>query len=223
MSDSSAWLTQQLVEFLAAVSSSPDERIAIRTALERAAEAFEAEVGAVELGGEVVASVGLPARPNADAVLRSALLEGAAEIFVDGVGTCRTVIVPIEATPPGRFLLARSGEVGFEHDETSLVRGMARVLGVTIAGLRALERERRLREQSERQIEEKAALLASLGERQSLLERLATIQRSISQRAALGDVLDAIANGAAALIGDDVVGLRLIDPEDPGVSQGHGP
>src|SRR5205823_13861418 len=86
MSDSSTWLTQQLVEFLAAVSSSPDERIAIRTALERAAEAFEAEVGAVELGGEVVASVGLPARPNADAVLRSALLEGAAEILIDGVG-----------------------------------------------------------------------------------------------------------------------------------------
>ncbi|HLW16391.1 MAG TPA: bifunctional diguanylate cyclase/phosphodiesterase [Actinomycetota bacterium] len=80
-----------------------------------------------------------------------------------------------------------------------------------------MDRERTLREQSERQTEEKAALVASLSERQSLLERLATIQRSISQRAALGDVLNAIANGAAALIGDDVVGLRLIDPEDPDV------
>jgi diguanylate cyclase (GGDEF)-like protein len=217
VSDPGAWLTQQLVEFLAAVSSSPDERIAIRNALERAAEAFEAEVGAIELGGEIMAIVGLPARNPVDAGLRSVLRDGAGEITVEGVGVCRTAIVPIEATPPGRMLLARSGEDGFGLEEMSLVRGMARVLGVTIAGLRALDRERTLREQSERQIEEKAAILASLSERQKLLERLSTIQRSISQRAALDDVLDGVVEGAEALIGDDVVGLRLIDPEDPGV------
>src|SRR5258708_7058160 len=130
MNDSSAWLTQQLVEFLAAVSSSPDERIAVRTALERAAEAFEAEVGPIELGGEIIASVGLPAQPGADDSLRGALFGGEVEISVEGVGVCHTTIVPVEATPPGHLLLARSGDAGFVQDEMSLVRGMARVLGV---------------------------------------------------------------------------------------------
>ena len=56
---------------------------------------------------------------------------------------------------------------------------------------------------------------ASLQERQSLLEKLARIERSISLRAPLADVLDAITQGAAELFGEDVVGLRLLDPEDP--------
>lgn len=52
-------------------------------------------------------------------------------------------------------------------------------------------------------------------ERQKLLERLTKIQRSISHRDSLKDVLDAITAGAAELLEDEVVGLRLIDPDDP--------
>ena len=59
------------------------------------------------------------------------------------------------------------------------------------------------------------ALLTSLRERQSLLERLARIQRSIFHRAPLHEVLDTICTGAAELLGDDTVGMRLLDPEDP--------
>jgi diguanylate cyclase (GGDEF)-like protein len=52
-------------------------------------------------------------------------------------------------------------------------------------------------------------------ERSVLAERLSRIQREISSRAPLQEVLDAITVGAADLLGDEVVGLRLVDPADP--------
>ena len=54
------WSTQQLAEFLAVVTSYPDEESATRGAVERAAEALEAEVAAIVKGGGVVASIGFP-------------------------------------------------------------------------------------------------------------------------------------------------------------------
>lgn len=58
-------------------------------------------------------------------------------------------------------------------------------------------------------------LLAALVERNELLRKLTRIQRSMSHRAPLQEVLDAITAGAAELLGDHVVGLRLLDPLDP--------
>ncbi|HJR44547.1 MAG TPA: GAF domain-containing protein [Actinomycetota bacterium] len=55
----------------------------------------------------------------------------------------------------------------------------------------------------------------TLRERQHLLERLTKIQRSVSHRAPLQEVMDAITQGAAELLGDEIAGIRLIDPEDP--------
>lgn len=57
-------------------------------------------------------------------------------------------------------------------------------------------------------------LLTALLERNELLRRLTRIQRSISHRAPLQEVLDAITAGAGELMGDEVVGLRLLDPAD---------
>ncbi|MBA2311681.1 MAG: GAF domain-containing protein [Actinobacteria bacterium] len=59
------------------------------------------------------------------------------------------------------------------------------------------------------------AQLEVLLQRQKLFERLARIQRSISHHAALPSVLDSITAGASELLGDEVVGLRLIDEDDP--------
>ena len=58
-------------------------------------------------------------------------------------------------------------------------------------------------------------LVESLAERQRLLERLSKIQGSIVRRRDLDEVLEAIVAGAQELLGDETVGLRLIDPEDP--------
>ncbi|MGH2820468.1 MAG: GAF domain-containing protein [Actinomycetota bacterium] len=52
--------------------------------------------------------------------------------------------------------------------------------------------------------------------REGLFERLARIQRSISHRAPLQEVLDAITAGISELLGDECAAVRLIDPDDPG-------
>src|SRR3954468_24451017 len=51
--------------------------------------------------------------------------------------------------------------------------------------------------------------------REDLLERVAEIQRLISARKPLQEVLDAITAGARDLTGADIAGLRLVDPDHP--------
>jgi signal transduction histidine kinase len=187
---STDWSTQQLAEFLAAVSSFKDEASATRGAIERAAEAFEAEVGAIVRDGSVVSSVGFPAsRIPTDQLV--ALADGVRQnTVIEGVGVCSVVVVPIEERKPARLILARAGESEFTVQERNLLRGMARVLALTLTML----------------------------ERQRLLERLSKIQRSISHRAPLQEVLDAITAGATELLGVEVAGLRVVDPADPAYS-----
>src|SRR3990172_3501108 len=175
---SESWSTQQLAEFLAAVSAFNDEDSAVRVAIERAAEALDAEAGAVLEGDAVSASIGFPAgAAPAEAVLavtqrRNSMLE------VPGVGSCETLSAPVGAgdEPSHWLVLARRGGESFTADEVNLLRGMARVLSLTLRMLRLIEGERQLREESERQADENSDLLQSLQERQSLLERLSSIQ-----------------------------------------------
>ncbi|HEX2039798.1 MAG TPA: EAL domain-containing protein [Acidimicrobiales bacterium] len=207
------WSAQQLAEFLAVVSAFPDEHSALLGALERAAEAVEAEVAALVRGDEVVVAVGFPlGRVPTDDVVRVARSQG--DLDVPGVGRCVVARIPIDEPLAATLVLARSGEP-FERAEAGLLRGMARVLGLTVEMLRVVDRERALRQESEAQADENAHLLAGLQERQHLLEQLFKIQRSISHRAPIDGVLDAITQGAAELLGDEVVGLRLIDEERP--------
>ncbi len=70
-------------------------------------------------------------------------------------------------------------------------------------------------EQERRRTVENQALLASLSERQLLSDRLSRIQRKISTRAPLQEVLDAITQGAAELVHADVAALRFVDEDDP--------
>jgi diguanylate cyclase (GGDEF)-like protein len=103
----------------------------------------------------------------------------------------------------------------FGPEDISLLRGMSRVLTLTLQLLRVVGDERTLRKQSERQAAEKARLLLSLQERQQLLEQLSQLQRCISERTPLDRVLAAVADGARALAGTQLALLRLIDPSQP--------
>lgn len=58
-------------------------------------------------------------------------------------------------------------------------------------------------------------LRRALHDRDALLHELSGIQRSLSQRAPLQEILDAIVSAAVELIGDETVNLRLLDPNDP--------
>jgi GGDEF domain-containing protein len=195
-----SWSTQQLIEFLAVVSSCSDEQAAVRAAVERAAEAFESEVGAVVRGGRVVSAVGFPdgQAPQADLL---AVAEGArAQLDLPGMGACETAVAVLDERPHGQLLLARSCD-GFAPEEVNLLRGMGRVLTLTLRQLRTLDEERQLR--------------SDLQERQKLLEQLSKVQRAIANRAPLQEVLDTITAGAAELLGDETAGLRLLDSDDP--------
>jgi diguanylate cyclase (GGDEF)-like protein len=205
------WHAQQIAEFLAAVSAYETEAAALEGAVERAAESMEAEVAAIVADGRVPASVGFRAGrvpvaalvaaagggPGAataailGAPVRSVPVRSVPVIRVPGVGDCVTVTVPVDDTTS--LLVARSGDP-FTSDEALLLRGMGKVLAQALRMLRAL---------------------AVLRERQALLERLFRIQRSISHRLPIGEVLDSITSGAAELLGDDTASLRVVDDNDP--------
>ena len=207
-----SWSTQQLAEFLAAVSSLTDETAARRGAVERASEALEAEVAAVVQEGSPVIAIGYPRSGTPSDLLTQVAKEGRGELEVPGVGRCRVVSVKLEDTDSGWLLVARSGDQQFTPQEMNLLNGMARVLVLSLRAVRMLANERALRERSEHQARENSTLLRELQERQALLERLTKIQRSIVRRTVLRDVLDAIVDGARELIGDEIVALHLRDP-----------
>ena len=209
------WATQQLAEFLVQVSSFATEDEALRGAAERAAEALEAEVGVAVVEGEVRASVGFArgAVPSDKIVALGSGWQQRA-VTLPGLGDGRAALARLDGDEAW-LLVVRASEDAFAPHEVSLLRAMARALAQTVRMLRVIADERALRLRVERESEERAALVTLLTERQRLLERLGRIQRSISHRAPLQEVLDAITLGAFELLGDEVVGLRLIDPERP--------
>ncbi len=166
----SAWSTQQLAEFLAVVSSSKSEASAALAAVERAAEALDAEVAAIVCGGELLAVVGYPEGAVPVAELDSITHPGTdCKLAVPGVGLCSATGVSLEHPPGATFILARSRPDGLSREEASVLRGMARVTSMTLRMLRLLDDERAAREESDRQAAENARLLATLTERQAEL------------------------------------------------------
>lgn len=205
----------QLLELLAVVSSFTDEASAMQAAAERAAQALEAEVAAVVLEERVAASIGFPAgnAPEADLL---AVAHGEREwIEVPGLHKCRAVASAWAGQWPGYLILARWGDEAFSVEERHLVRSMARLLELTLAMLRTLQEEQRMRLQSEQQAAENARLLASLRAQQRLQRQLALIQQAISQRDPLQRILDTITAAAGELLDDEIVGLWVIDPQEP--------
>ena len=208
------WATHQLVEYVSTLVHSPDEDTALRVGLENAAETLEAEIAVLVRDGEAVRTVGLPgiAPPELLAVVGKTRSRG---LDLPGLGRCTAVSVPLAPRTASHVVLARLGDQRFLPEEINLLRGMAGALRMSQETMRLLEAERGARALSERRAAENAALAASLQERQLLLERLSRIQRSISHRAPLPEVLHAITAGAAELLGDSVACLRIIDPGDP--------
>jgi diguanylate cyclase (GGDEF)-like protein/PAS domain S-box-containing protein len=140
--------TQQLAEVLAGLAASAGEEAAARCGIERIAESFEAEVGALVRDGEVIASVGFPAgRVPLDDLLAAAAGRRPT-LEVPGCGSCPLVVVPVTTEPPATMLLARSGDDGFDVEEVGLLRAMSRVLAIALNMLNLLGRERALQEQT---------------------------------------------------------------------------
>jgi diguanylate cyclase (GGDEF)-like protein len=184
-----SWSTQQLTEFLALVSSFTDATAATLGAVERIAEAVDAEVVALVRDGAVRAAVGYPADALPEDELLALATRGSSvrDARLTGLGACRVAIVALAGETPGLLLVARAGDEDFSGEERDLLRGMARVLLLTLRML----------------------------SRQHLLERLSVLQRMIVRRTEPGELLQAVVAGTADVIGDEAVSLRLLDPQQP--------
>ena len=173
----------------------------MRRAVDWATEALEAEIGVILEGVAVVASVGFPRGDVPAEGIVAAVHAGTEVIDVQGLGLCRLAWAPIEIESAGHLVVARGGSEAFSREEVGLMRAAGRSLTLTLRLLRALADERATRD--------------ILQKRQALLERLSQIQRSITRRLPLGDVLQTITGGARDLLDVEVAAVRLIDPANP--------
>ena len=127
---------QQLAEVLATLVSSSTEAAATQGAVERVAECFDSEVGAMVRDGAVVASVGFRRDGPVPAALVALASGNGGTLEVPGAGPCAAVVVGVPSESPSRLLLARSGEEGYSLEEVSLLRSMGRILANALDMLR---------------------------------------------------------------------------------------
>jgi diguanylate cyclase (GGDEF)-like protein len=194
-STSHAWGSSQLVEYLAVLTEELDEAHALRAAVERAMESLDAEVGILLGPGSMRVVVGLPSDDDRLGMVLARIHDGTSSLAIPGFGPCRAATVALDVgADAARLVLIRTRDDDFVPDEMLLLHGMAWVLDLVLRQLR---------------------VVATLQERQLLLEQLSAIQRAITRRAPLRTILDTITAGAQKLLGDDAVGLSMFDPDDP--------
>ena len=210
---STGWTTHQLVEYLAVLFGCPDEQTAVRVGMEYAAEALEAEMVALVRNGAVEASFGVSQTALTD-LARAVAHRRPQLVRLPALGDCTVIAVPLDTEEAAVLVVARIGDEPFDPEELNLVHGMARALHMSCKMVSLLEAERGHCAESEARAEHVTRLLMSLEERQTLLERLSRIQRSISHRKPLPEVLDSITAAAAELLGVDTVALHILEPSD---------
>ncbi|WP_127498784.1 putative bifunctional diguanylate cyclase/phosphodiesterase [Actinoplanes solisilvae] len=195
------WSTHLLTEYFTAVNAAEHEETAIASAVERATEMVEAEAGAVVRDGRVIGAYGF-----GSVVPEIALGEAAAGqpmIEIPYVGELHVASNPLGGETGDALIVARQAEP-FDPEERQMLQGMGQVLGLALRSIRVLAAERHLRAEKERQA-------TSAQTRQRLVESLLTIQRAISARRPLPEILDAVTCGAADLLGGAKVTLMLAE------------
>jgi diguanylate cyclase (GGDEF)-like protein len=208
------WAAEQLTTYLAALSATGDRATMLRCAVDLAAESLEAEVVAYVEGEDVPAVTGYPSGRAPVGTLVELARARSGAVDLPGLGTVTFHSAGLDE-PGARLVAARTGTGSFTDDDATLLRGMARVLGLSLRASEQLRHERDRRTDSEREAADVRDLLRSVEERQELLERLTRIQRSITGQAPLHEVLDSIVVGARELTDSEIVVLRCVDPTDP--------
>jgi signal transduction histidine kinase len=218
----SAWFPQQLVGFLEAVWPAPTETAAAQLAVERAAEALDAEVAAIVSGGQPIAVVGYPEGGAPLAELNLLVADGTAgELTVPSAGPSRAASVAMHYPAGAAFIVARAGpDAGLHHDEASLLQGMARVTSMVMRTQRLLDDERAAREESDGQAAENARLLAELTQRQQQLTELADEQAALRRVATLvaaqvapDRIFAAVAEEVGRLLRGDTGSVSMLDED----------
>jgi len=110
--------------------------------------------------------------------------------------------------------LERASGAPFTDQDRATAAVLASAVVYTEAGLELLKREGGWARAGADDLES-GRLRRKLRDRDSLIDQLSGIQRALSQRAPLQDILNMIVDAASELIGDETVNLRLLDEADP--------
>ena len=197
-----SWSTQQLAEFVAFISASNNEIEACQRAVERAAEALEAEVCALIQGDRVLAGIGFPegCLPTAEDI--RAISARAEHRDLPGLGHVWTISTALDQASDA-LLLGRMGEEGFSQEEADLLRGMGRALALTLRMLRTLDHERDLRLASQREVRQRKKI-----ERELAHQALHDPLTDLPNRNLLRDrAVRALEHSASSLVGALILGL----------------
>jgi diguanylate cyclase (GGDEF)-like protein len=116
-------------------------------------------------------------------------------------------VATIDGDPAGRLVLGRES-APFTAEEICLLRGLARVLELSLRTLQTTESERRYARENDR-------LLDFLNQRQRLFEHLTDVQRAIARRAPLDQIFDTVTVSLRGLLDVDMCCLNLLDSDDP--------
>ncbi|MFM7064762.1 MAG: hypothetical protein ACKO04_14935, partial [Actinomycetes bacterium] len=206
-----SWSLHTLAEFLSVFSPDGNQDV-LRLAVDRAAEAFDAEVAVVlDEDGTVQRAIGLD--PDDLAVLAAALPDRPDHVRFDGEALS-LLWSPLDHQSVlviGRF------HHRFDAEEKALFRAMARSMTLSLRLVGAVDAERAARELSEQQASEVARLLTELQARTAIMNQLERIQRAISVRRPTKEILDAVTSGAMGHLGAQAAGLFLEDESRPEV------
>lgn len=199
----------QLARFLDVLTQDDDPEEALRSAPVLVADALDADVAAVVLEGRVasVAGSGQDLFPKDE--LASA--RGRAISFGPEHGGMRHLLS--SSIGEGKYLVLGKSDASFTSEEQELLASMARALGrasSTPGGPSRGVRGTNLGEQTA------GPTPPSVGERERDLETLLDMQRSISLRAPLDDVLASVIAGTGELLGSRGVWIFLRDEFDVG-------
>ncbi|MCY1137536.1 EAL domain-containing protein [Actinoplanes sp. Pm04-4] len=197
--------TDQLGEFLSAVADRPAGPAAHHAAVECAARALDADIAVLMIDGGVVAAVGLPA----DRVPAHPLAEIAAgrRAALELNGTRYAVThATIGDSASGVLVLGRT-RGPFTAEEVCLLRGLARVLELSLQSLHMIESERRYAEENGR-------LLGYLDQGRRVFEEMAAVQRAIGRRVPVPQIYDMVLGAVRDLLGVDMVAINLLEPDD---------
>src|SRR5690606_18376400 len=123
---------------------------ALEAAVERVAEALDAELTAIVRGEQVVASFGFPPGELPTAALHRLALTHATRVALPGIGTCSVATADLDDADDRLVLIAaRLGEEAWSGSDLALLVGMARMITLATRTIRTLAVERTAREGGE--------------------------------------------------------------------------
>lgn len=204
-----AWSTQQLSEFLEVFEVLDHDRTT-EVAIDRVAEAFDAEVVALLAEGVVQSCVGFPPDRVPESILSPLASARRSRAEMPTLGSMHSMSADVGGHP-ARLVVMRAGD-DFSLEEEVLLRSMGRALGLALTAAEGLERERDLRAESDRRADENRRMAAELERKRLTGERMNGILRGITDRVPVPTILDAVVDGASELLEVDVLALRVLGP-----------